>query len=121
SIATNDVVTATHKRAVAATSRTTTRKLRATVAAFATCGHWWKNRVRLTIPTTPTTSLCPSAEKFMPKRILLRDRPSPTLSRLAVHLSASASAAIRRRLRPPLSEASVAARDGDGDRPGDTG
>jgi hypothetical protein len=39
SIATIDVMTAIQRRDVAATSRTMSRKLRATVVAFAMCSH----------------------------------------------------------------------------------
>ena len=65
SIAAIDVVTATHSRDVAATSRTTIRYPSATVVAFERFGRHHSRRVMRTIPANPQTRWRTSAEIAM--------------------------------------------------------
>src|SRR5262249_59502152 len=65
SIATIDVVTATHSRDVAATSRTTIRYPSATVVEFERLGHHHSRRVIRAIPMNPRRRWRTSAEIAM--------------------------------------------------------
>src|SRR5206468_6649666 len=65
SMAAIDVVTATHNRDVAATSRTTIRYPSATVVEFERLGHHQNRRVSRTIPTNPRRRWRTSAEIAM--------------------------------------------------------
>ena len=64
-MATIDVVTATHKRAVAATRRTTTRNPSATVVAFDNCGHRHNRTVTRAMPRQPKARVRKSAERVI--------------------------------------------------------